>query len=150
MNIEGMGSMKIYQYTIIVIMLIHSITDIKYKKVRFEVTLVGLIIGTLFIILDIWNGIFPYKKIGGILFGIACLILGKITNEEIGYGDGMILCMLGLFYHTEQIFIVIFWASLFAIIVALFLIIIFQKNRKYEMPFIPFLTLGMLMEKICV
>ena len=150
MNIEGIGSMKVYQYTIIIIMLIHSITDIKYKKVRFEVTLVGLIIGLLFIILDIWKGIFPYEKVGGILFGIGCLILGKITNEAIGYGDGMILLMLGLFYHTEQIFIVIFWASLFAIIVALFLMIIFQKNRKYEMPFIPFLTLGMLMEKICV
>ena len=150
MNIEGMGSMKIYQYIIMAIMLIHSITDIKYKKVRFELTLVGLIIGLLFIILDIWKGIFPYEKVGGILFGIACLIFGKITNEAIGYGDGMILLMLGLFYHTEQIFIVIFWASLFAIIVALFLMIIFQKNRKYEMPFVPFLTLGMLMEKICV
>ena len=142
--------MKIYQYAITIIMLIHSITDIKYKKVRFEVTFVGLIIGLLFIILDIWKGILPYEKVGGILFGIGCLILGKITNEAIGYGDGMILCMLGLFYHTEQIFIVIFWASLFAVIMALLFIIIFQKNCKYEIPFVPFLALGMLMEKICI
>lgn len=150
MNIESMESMNIYQYTITSIMLIHSITDIKYKKVRFELTLVGLIIGILFIILEIGKGILPYEKAGGILFGIGCLIWGKITNEAIGYGDGMILCMLGLFYHTEQIFIVIFWASLFAVMMALFLMITFQKNRKYEMPFVPFLTLGMLMEKICV
>ena len=140
--------MKIYEWTIIVIMLIHSITDIKYKKVRLELSLVGLILGILFIIVDIWNGIFPYEKIGGIIFGIVCLILGKATNEAIGYGDGIILLMLGLFYKGKQMCIVMFWAFLFAILVALLLVVLFRKNRKYEIPFVPFLALGMLMEKI--
>lgn len=147
---ERIEIMKLYEGIITAIMLIHSITDIKYKKVRLELSLVGIIIGILFIISDIWNGMIPYEKASGLLFGIVCLILGKITNEAIGYGDGIILIMLGLFYNVTQICTVIFWAFSFAGIVALMLIVIFQKNRKYEIPFVPFLTLGMLMEKICV
>ena len=79
-----------------------------------------------------------------ILPGILCLFLGFCTRQAIGYGDGILLCSLAMLYSLEDLMELIIIAVFFAGIMAFVLLIIFHKNRKDEVPFVPFLFLSWL------
>lgn len=76
--------------------------------------------------------------------GVICLLLGYCTRQAIGYGDGILLCSLGMLYSLEEVISIFAVASLFAGVVGLFLLVVFQKSRRYEVPFVPFLFAGWL------
>lgn len=135
---------------VFIILLIHSVTDMKYKNVIKELTVLGIIGGILLWIQTIIGGSFSYEQLFALCPGSFCLFFGKITKESIGYGDGMILLMLGFFYSWEVICVIFMKASMFAVVVALLLLIVFQKNRNYEIPFVPFLTIALWMEELCI
>mgnify|MGYP003299792499 CR=1 FL=1 len=134
---------------IMLVMLVHSITDIRYKKVMGQLILLGIFVGIIFQGRDIWNGTWEYAQIVALCPGILCLVLAKITKEAIGYGDGMILFMLGFFYKWETLCVIVMEACMLAAVVALVLLTVFRKNRKYEIPFVPFLTLALFVEELC-
>ena len=81
------------------------------------------------------------------LSGVLCLLLGYCTKEAIGYGDGILLCALAALYSLEEIMNVVVIACSIAGVVGLILLVIFHKNGKYEIPFVPFLFLGWLFSR---
>lgn len=143
------NSMKLGKTVMILMMLIHSITDIKYKKVIGQLLFVGVFSGILFWSFEIRNGTWEYTKLFALCPGSILLLFANITKEAIGYGDGWILVMLGFFYEWEDVCGILMSAFLFATIVALLLLIFFRKHRTYEIPFVPFLTMALLMEELC-
>ena len=74
--------------------------------------------------------------------GILCLFIAKITQEAIGYGDGILLCGLGCVYSLEEILRVCMIASFLGGIAAIVLLVCFGKRGNYEIPFVPFLFMG--------
>lgn len=142
--------MAIYKCIILLVMVIHSITDIKYKKVIMELTLAGIGVGVICLLFDVVRETFEYEQLLALLPGIVCLIMGRITKEAIGYGDGMIFLMLGFFYEWECLCMIGMRACILAAIAALICLIILHKNRKYELPFVPFLTFAVWVEEFCV
>jgi len=74
--------------------------------------------------------------------GVVCLFLGFCTRQAIGYGDGILLCSLAMLYSLEDMMKIILIAVSFAGMTGFILLLFFQKNRKYEIAFIPFLFLG--------
>ena len=140
--------MIFYKYMVFIILFIHSITDIKCKKVIKELTVLGIIGGIFLWCKMVLKGTFSYEQLIALCPGIFCLFFGKMTKESIGYGDGMVLLMLGFFYSWEAICMIFMEASMFAVVVALLLLVIFRKNRNYEIPFVPFLTIALWMEEL--
>lgn len=140
--------MTIEKYILFFIMLIHCITDMKYKKVSMGLTIVGMGVGIISWILDVGKGCFAYEQCLALLLGVFCLLMGKITREAIGYGDGMIVFMLGFFYEWQYLCIIGMNACLLAAIVALICLVIFHKSRNYELPFVPFLTVAICLREI--
>ena len=82
-----------------------------------------------------------------ILPGVLCLFLGFCTRQAIGYGDGILLCSLAMLYSLEDLMQVLLIAVSFAGIMGGILLIVFHKNGKYEIPFVPFLFLGWLVSQ---
>lgn len=113
--------------------------DIKNKEIPLWITVAGGMAGLLIsvcrerLLVDIFWALLP---------GVVFLILGKITREAVGYGDGMLVGVLGLFYSLEEIFSLCFIAFLFTGTTALILLVILHKKGSYQIPFIPFLFLG--------
>jgi len=142
--------MTIDKYILFFIMLIHCITDMKYKKVSMELTIMGIGVGIISWILDVVKGSFAYEQCLALLPGVFCLIIGKIKREAIGYGDGMIMFMLGFFYKWDSLCIIGMYACLFASVVALICLVIFHKSKNYELPFVPFLTVAICLKEIGV
>ena len=122
-----------------VCLLMQAVWDFRTKELPLWITIVlgscGLIY-SLYIKREGWDMIFA------LLPGLFCLVIGYITRQSVGYGDGILIGVLGLFYTWKEIFEICSIAIMVAGFVGLILLVIFKKNGKYEIPFIPFLFLG--------
>ena len=74
-----------------------------------------------------------------ILPGCVLLLIGKITRQEIGYGDGILLLVCGLCLGGKNA-ILLFMSGLFLMFpVSLILLLSGKSDRMAELPFAPFL-----------
>lgn len=123
-------------------LLLTTIQDFCYKKISIWIVtfativlLICLPFGTTF---DIGN------RIGGVMVGIAMILLSKLTQGKIGIGDGLLLCvtglLLGFWSNMELLAIALFVASVLSIV----LLALRLVNRKHSIPFVPFLFVAYL------
>ena len=126
---------------------IQTFWDIKTKKLPFAVTFIGSIIGLFLICME--KEILSFSILS-FLPGLICFVFAKISKEAIGYGDAYLLGMLGFYCSISEILIICQIAFMLAAIVALVLLVILRKKKQYEMPFVPFLLLGFLIEEVWV
>ena len=80
----------------------------------------------------------------GSLPGISLLLCGKLSGWAVGSADGIIVLVLGIYLGFWQVLSVLSGAFLTAVMAAGFLLAVKKKDRKYEIPFIPFLFAGMM------
>lgn len=89
------------------------------------------------------NLVFRYQHLGemlvGILPGSLFLLVGKLTKEEIGYGDGMVIMTLGLYEGFRGILPVITGAFVLSGFYGVCSMIFWKKSGKDSFPFLPFL-----------
>lgn len=88
-----------------------------------ELGMTGLIWGS-----AAWNSMLP---------GILLLLVGSLSEEGIGYGDGGLVVALGMWISAERILEMLLWGAMLAVIAGMIL-------RKREVPFVPFLMIGFL------
>lgn len=75
--------------------------------------------------------------------GILFWLLSFISREKVGYGDGWVLLMIGLFLGVGRCFLILL-AGLAAESFAVLFLMAFRKvDKDKEIPFVPFLMLGM-------
>lgn len=124
-----------------VCLLIQGIWDIRTKEIPTWVSLGFGICGFLYSVCCYRNwSCFCLALIPGLL----CLFIGFCTRQAVGYGDGILLCALAMLYTLEEILYIFIMAVCSAGIAGLFLLVIFRKNGKFEIPFVPFLFVGWL------
>lgn len=114
-----------------------AITDYKSKKIPLRTIVPVLCIGILNLFLQYdrdWKSI-----LGGTGMGVALCILSKAAGNRIGMGDGLVITVIGMFMGLKRTFICMSGAFFLASLVALFLLFIKKAERKYKMPFIPYI-----------
>jgi len=138
------GMLEIIKIVVLgVFLLIEGIRDLQKHKVSMITVMIAGILGVIFqfgIIQE--NGL---KIIGGILIGIVLLSLAKITREKIGYGDGWIFVVTGIYlgFHSNMYLLLL---SLFlASLVSICLLVFKKVNKKTELPFVSFILPGYLL-----
>lgn len=75
--------------------------------------------------------------------GAGFLLLSFFTREKVGYGDGWVLLMIGLFLGAYRCFLVLLAGLLAESVAAIVLLALRKIQRDREIPFSPFLLLGM-------
>lgn len=123
-----------------------SICDIRDKTLPWSITVAGIVAGVVCMIME--KRMTP-ELLNGLLPGAIMLVLSRLTGGAIGYGDGMLVLALGLFYEVNGLMFLLMTGIFYAGIVGLILLLFFHKKGKYELPFVPFLFLGWLTER-CV
>lgn len=78
----------------------------------------------------------------GLLPGLFVLLVGCISGEAIGYGDGIVTLVCGLFLGFWGCLQVLVFGLFFSGPVSLYLICSGRAHRKSRIPFVPFLVLG--------
>ena len=113
--------------------------DFKYREIPQWLIVLGGILGILFCLgeqralLSVLCSCLP---------GVAALLFSRITKEVMGYGDGMVLLVLGLFFSISRVLSIGMAAFALAGLMALALLVIFRKRGNYRIPFLPFLTVA--------
>lgn len=118
---------------------IQGYLDFKYKEIPVWFSLFGGGVGMLFCVME-------HRDIRQVILsclpGVCVLIFSWISKEVMGYGDGLVLLMLGSFMSLPQLFSTILLAFGIAGIYALVLLVIFRKAGRYRIAFIPFLSIA--------
>lgn len=136
--------------TFISILIIISISDIKYYIIPDEVLMVGvilimaeLIINTIINKLDIYNGILTHILNGLGSFAILYLFksLGDIVfkKESLGGGDIKLLFLIGMVLGFDMSIVTIFIAAFIALPLSIISLI---KNNNNVLPFGPYLSIA--------
>lgn len=122
---------------ITIFLILSTLIDLRKKEVNISlcisVALVGLIYEIFISKTDILSIIL------GILPGIFLMLTSIVTNEEIGKGDAVILSTIGIFLGLKKTILVLIYALFTTIIIGGILLLIRKKNKKYKIPFVPFI-----------
>lgn len=77
--------------------------------------------------------------------GLVFVIISIITSGKIGLGDGFIMIPFGILLGFWDSTISMIYAMIFSGIVALILLTTKKRSGNYEMPFLPFLLCGLVL-----
>lgn len=131
---------KIVHICLIIILGVICVFDIKRKKIPVYMLIILAAAG---IISNFTVGEFDIeKRIIAMLPGMILLIVSMITKQQIGYGDGMIILIMGLYIDIDDILSIVLSSFLLSSIAAIILMTVFKKKKNFEMSFSPFLLIG--------
>lgn len=133
--------MSEYLLNVIVLaeLFILSLIDVRHKYVNIPIVMFGcmsVIIVRVLYHLD-FRDVFT-----GVIVGFLVLAAAKLTDQAIGYGDGIVLMFIGSALGFSKV-LTIFIIGLFLVSVAgLFFIALGRANRKSQWPMIPWLLVS--------
>lgn len=119
-----------------------ALQDLKYKKISCIVLYAYLFTGAV-------NAYFtrhPVNIVISAMPGIVLLILGLVTNEKIGYGDGLVVLGLGFWLGLFPTLFILFVGTILSSVVSLIYMINLKRKGlsvKKMIPFVPFILIGM-------
>lgn len=128
--------------TIIVFLGLCCIQDIREEKLSLKMLIAS---GILFFMLSfMFEDMTAKERICNILPGIVASLLAFMTKEQIGYGDAVCLIILGSVVSGEKLLGTVTGGMILFSIIGIIRMIRKKADRKTTMPFLPFLTAGML------
>lgn len=116
-----------------------AVTDMRRREISLKAVAIFFALGWILLLFEPNRNIFDLFM--GIFLGVFLLGISIASHGELGFGDGLIICVTGLFLGFERnlaiLLIGLMLSSFFSI-----LLIICGKGLKKEYPFIPFLMLS--------
>ena len=132
-------------YWMFVHLLVLSIIDQKWMKIPISI-LISMALGLIGFHL-IWTADLMVPTSGFIVgIGFIAFVVGLnwliFHKQTMGYGDLIMVAILGAWLGTIQIFLTIFLASILALLAFLIYSIIKGFSRSKSLPFVPFLSIA--------
>jgi len=114
-----------------------TIFDIKSKQIPVKLIIFFsfVIVGLCFINNHFFSWDFSFRLIPGAFL----LLVAFITNQAIGYGDGIIVILIGMMLNFQNTITVILIAFFLSAIASIYILITKKGNRQTKLPFVPFL-----------
>ena len=127
--------------TLLAVAVLH---DIKRREIPNKLIIAFLIIGMVFAVLSLNINVLLNSIMSFLLFGVAFLIISKVSKGGVGEGDIKLIACSGLFLGVSGLFASVFMAMILVFVASIALIILRLVNRKSFLPFAPFLLAGFL------
>lgn len=124
------------------LLIISSVFDIKWKKVPLIIFISGGALAVLWICIRIYTqgvGETLLESAAAVLPGAGLIALSFVTDKKIGYGDGILLIILGILQGLEKIILVFCIGLFLQSLLAVVLLILKKADKQTCIPFIPFL-----------
>ena len=120
-----------------------SVQDIGRKKISVTVPVLFAVLG---IALDLWQQAYCAEYLPGIVLAGSTFLFAKVTQEQIGMGDGLVLLVLSLFLTGKELIAVFLTALIAAAVVSGVLLALRRAGRRSRLAFVPFLTAAFLLQ----
>jgi len=144
----GLSLNYIVYFTFSAALLTITVIDIKHQIIPDNITLPGIGVGLLISFL-VPNLTFLDSLIGTVVGGGSLLLVAGgyylfTKKEGMGLGDVKLLAMMGAFLGWRSILFIITVGSFSGALVGITVMLLKKKDRRYAIPFGPFLSLGAL------
>ncbi|MCR4705284.1 MAG: prepilin peptidase [Lachnospiraceae bacterium] len=114
-----------------------SYTDIRKRRISvWEVAAIALILFLLALI----GGCMEKERLYSMIPGLIILFVAYVTNEQIGYGDGLIFLLVGMHTSIMELMGILLLSLFFCTILSIGLLILKKCEKRASLPFIPFIT----------
>ena len=138
------GTLEIIKIIILgLFLVIEGIRDLRRHKVSMLSVALAGVIGVI-IQIPLIKEIYP-DMIGGILPGIILLLVAGFTKERIGYGDGWVMFVAGIYLGFAGSIYLLTLSLFIASLTSVLLLICKKAGRKTELPFVAFMVPGFLL-----
>ena len=143
MQIGSIG-ISLAEGTALLFLCICAVFDIKKREMPISLIIAGMAVSAGFCLWQIREGDISAMQAGiSILPGVFFLLVGRYTEENVGYGDGLMLVMIGFFAGGYQCFKVLCYALVLSAVFALVLLALHKAEKGSRIAFVPFLAIGM-------
>lgn len=88
------------------------------------------------------------SALGGVMVGTVILLFAYFSKEAIGTADGVIILVCGAAFGLLEIVTFTFFATLYAGVCSMVLLLTKKAGKKSRIPFLPFLLLGYLTMRV--
>jgi leader peptidase (prepilin peptidase) / N-methyltransferase len=122
-------------------LIVVTFIDLSHQIVPDRITLPGIVVGAVAAATVLPAGLVN-ALIGIVLGGGLFYLVAILSRGGMGGGDIKLIAMIGAFLGWRDVLLTIFIAALTGSIVGVYLMIVLGKDRKYPVPFGPFLALG--------
>ena len=127
------------RYGTLLFLLFSSFLDIRKREISIPVT---LLFGLAGVVYSVRTGRTMTDYLIPLGIGILILVGSVLTRGQVGMGDGWMLLALGCMLRMESYIQMACIGMLLAAAYSGVLMLVFRKNRKTEIPLVPFLLLG--------
>lgn len=138
-----MGLSPIFYINYFVSLIFYRIAIIDYETKYVDNKLLLMLLLVSIVSLAVNNNL---HMLEGIMTGIASYlvlaIFSKITREAFGMGDAKVLGLLGVIYGFMGLMSILFISSIVVFFVSLYLLIKSKENKNKELPFTPYIYIG--------
>lgn len=124
------------------LMAVCAVFDIRKKEIPLAVVWIGILLAVILNIRGSLGEVTWVTAALSVLPGVAFWGLSLMTGEKVGYGDGWMLAMIGLFTGLGRCFMILLVGLMLESAVVLFLLAVRRISTDKAVPFAPFLLLG--------
>ena len=119
-------------------MIVLAVMDIRWKKLTLMILLSGTVPLAAGFLCD--REIHIILLAAGAAVGVIFLIISRVTEDSFGYGDSILIMIMGGFLGFWNILSLLTAAFSMAALFSIFMLIRKRFHRKSAFPFVPFLT----------
>lgn len=140
-------SANINHLTVWILLMLGSVCDVAWKKIPVLLLAAGGAVGAAAGIAELWGGGTGNPGwIFGCLPGAGMLLLAFATREKVGYGDGILLIILGMLEGWNLIADLLA-ALLLAAVFGSVLLVLRRATVRTRIPFVPFLLAAHILQR---
>ena len=115
-----------------------AVMDFKYRKLPLKTLLSGLFIAAAGCLCG--REISPVLLATGGCMGIVFLLISRVSGESFGYGESILILIIGIFLGFWNLMYLLLGAFSMAAVFSAVMMIKHRFNRKSSFPFVPFLA----------
>lgn len=123
-------------------LIIETREDIENRELALEKLIFFLLIGLLLKIFWLHGNI--AELLSGMSVGMVLLVVSYLSDEALGYGDGMVVLITGVLCGIKMTIVTVSFAFLFMSIAAMVLLVSNGFFYKERVPFVPCILAGFL------
>lgn len=125
------------------ILAVCAVSDGLKKEIPLAVVWAGIVMAVILGIRGDLGEITWLTEVLSVLPGMTFWVISLVTGEKVGYGDGWMLVMIGLFTGPGRCFMILLVGLMLESVVVLVLLAVRRISTDRTVPFAPFLLLGM-------
>lgn len=127
---------------VLLLLLVGGLYDWKNRSLPVWILVVGGLGGAAGLVFNLLGTEGGVEAWAALLPGAMALLIAYATREQIGYGDGAMLLIMGGCLGASKVVLALTIALLGACVVSILLLVSRRADRNSRIPFVPFLCMG--------